>query len=134
MAEVEVLVRDSLLYDTQAEEQLLTLFFPKKTVTARELIRERVLREVEAYNERLSGVFRGLVTPSEAERVLNGYRMPERRAIDAEVQCQLALDAFEQNGFVLLVDDRQAVEWDEEIEIHPGSTVVFLKLTPLVGG
>jgi hypothetical protein len=134
MAEVEVLVRDSLLYDQQAEEQLLTLFFPKKIVTARELIRERVSREVEAYNERLSGIFLGLVTPTDAERTLNGYRVPAKRAIDAEKQCQLALEAFDQNGFILLVDDRQVANLDDPVEIHPGSSVVFLKLTPLVGG
>jgi hypothetical protein len=134
MTEVEVVVRDSLLYDTQSEEQLLTLFFPKRTVTARELIRERVYQEVRAYNDRLPEVFRGLVTPSDAERVLNGYRMPKNRAIDAEKQGQLALDAFEQNGFILLVDDKQVGGLDDEIEIHPGASVVFLKLTPLVGG
>jgi hypothetical protein len=134
MTEVEVVVRDSLLYDPQAEEQLLTLFFPNRTVTARELIRERVSREVEAYNGRLPDVFRGLVTPADAERVLNGFRMPAKRAIDAQAQCQLAQEAFEQNGFILLVDDRQVGQLDEEIQIHPGSSVVFLKLTPLVGG
>lgn len=134
MSDIEVVVRDNLLYDTQSEEPLLTLFFPKRTITARELIRERVFREVQAYNERRSGIFRGLVTPSHAERVLDGFRVPAKRAIEAEVQCQLAVDAFEQNGFILLVDERQAGELDDEIEIHPGSSVVFLKLTPLVGG
>ena len=134
MSDIQVVVRDSLLYDTQSEEPLLTLFFPKRTITARELVRERVYREVQAYNERLSGIFQGLVTPSDAERVLNGYRVPAKRAIDAEVQCRLAEAAFDQNGFILLVDDRQVGELDDEIEIHPGTSVVFLKLTPLVGG
>jgi len=44
MTDVQVVVRDSILYDTQAEVHLLNLFFPKRTITARELIRERVMQ------------------------------------------------------------------------------------------
>jgi hypothetical protein len=132
--QIEVIVKDNLLYESHNDEALLRLFFPEKTITAQELIRERVLREVEAYNRETPEVFRGLVAPADAERVLNGYRVPKQRTIDAERQCQLALDAFQQNGFLLMVDDHQVADLDEPIQIHPGSQVTFLKLTPLVGG
>jgi hypothetical protein len=45
-----------------------------------------------------------------------------------------ALEAFEGNRFLLLVNDCQAESLDDEIVIEPGTCVSFLKLTPLVGG
>ena len=103
-------------------------------VTARELIRSRVYQEVREYNAKAPGYFRGLVQPTDAERVLNGYRIRQGRKIDWEAQLAKALDAFQRNGFILLVDDRQLIDLDEEVEVKPGSEVSFLRLIPLVGG
>jgi hypothetical protein len=132
--QVSVTVSDRVLSGTISDEQILTLFFPKRAITAREIICERVRKEVQAYNEQGSEIFRGLVTPEDAERTLNGFRIPEKRSIDAKAQCKLACQAFEQNGFILLVDDRQVEALDTLIEVRMNSSVVFLKLTPLVGG
>jgi hypothetical protein len=103
-------------------------------MTVRELIKARVFAEVESYNERLPEYFSGLVQPTEAERVLNGYKMRERRKIDAERQFYIALDAFQKNSFFLLIDNRQPDTLDEEVLITNDTTVSFIKLTPLVGG
>jgi hypothetical protein len=103
-------------------------------VTARELIRSRVYQEVSEYNARTPGYFRGLVQPTEAERVLNGFRIREGRKIDWEAQFQKALASFQGNGFLLLVDDRQLTDLDEEVVVKPGSAVSFMRLVPLVGG
>jgi hypothetical protein len=103
-------------------------------VTARELIRSRVYQEVTEYNARTPGYFRGLVQPTEAERVLNGFKIREGRKIDWDAQYKKALDAFQRNGFILLVDDRQLSEMDEEVVVQPGTQVTFLRLLPLVGG
>jgi hypothetical protein len=103
-------------------------------VTARELIRSRVYQEVSEYNARNPGVFRGLVQPTETERVLNGFRVREGRKIDWEAQLERALAAFQGNGFLLLVDDRQLVDLDEEVVVKPGTEVSFLRLVPRVGG
>jgi hypothetical protein len=89
---------------------------------------------VEEYNGRRSEYFRGLIRPADAERTLNGFRLRARRAIDAEEQCEKALEAFCRNGFILLVNDRQVEELDETIEVGPETSVTFLKLVPLVGG
>lgn len=132
--QISVVIRDSALYAPDRDEPLMTLFFPRRQITARELIRERVLREVQAYNDRLPEMFKGLIAPSDAERTLNGYRMPKPRTIDPEKQCGLACRAFEENGFLLLVNDRQVSDLDETIELGGDTSVVFLKLTPLVGG
>jgi len=114
--------------------QALTLHIPEPTITARELIRARVFEEVQSYNAAQSGRFEGLVQPRDAERDGTGYRLPPARKLDWHEQSQAALDAFERNGFVLLVDNRQVESLQEEIRVHPETQVTFLKLVPLVGG
>lgn len=114
--------------------EAITLHLPEPTITARELIRSRVFEEVKAYNERLSGVFRGLVQPEGSEREHGGFRIQGERRLDWHEQAEAALQAFTRNGFVLLVDDRQMEALDEEIRVRPDTRVTFLKLVPLVGG
>lgn len=116
------------------EDHVFLLDLPSERVTVEGLIRTRVRREVADYNASRSEHFRGLVQPSGAERTLNGFKMREGRKIDPEEQCGKAVEAFGRNGFILLVDDRQAEKLDEEIEVRPEITVTFLKLVPLVGG
>ena len=112
------------------------LTFPTERITVRELIRERVYQEVKDHNadRAQNGFFRGLVQPTGAEATLNGYRLERPRMIDWEPQFERALEAFEANQILLLVDDRQTETLEDVIEVRPGSEVVFLKLVPLVGG
>lgn len=113
------------------------LEFASENITVRDLIRERVYQEVTEYNfrsRREGGVFRGLVQPTDAERTLNGFKVPKGRDIDWEAQFDRAIDAFGRNGFFILVDDRQTETLDESIVISPSTNVSFVKLTPLVGG
>src|SRR3954465_799095 len=79
-----------------------------ETMTVRELIRARIYQEVQDYNLREPEYFRGLVEPAAAERLLNGYKLKGKRKIDWEDQFNRALEAFERNGFFVLVGDRQA--------------------------
>src|SRR3989442_10312031 len=122
--------------ETTAGERtnMLTLEFLTARVTARELIRRRVYEEVQEYNLSTPEYFRGLVQPTEAEKLLNGYKLRERRKINWEEQYARAVEAFERNGFFMLVDDRQVESLDEEIELKVGTQVSFIKLVPLVGG
>jgi hypothetical protein len=106
----------------------------QEMLTVRELIAQRVHDEVAAYNAQQDGLFQGLVQPTESERVLNGYRLRPTKRIDAEQQVYRALEAFQNNGFFLLVNDRQAETLDEEIWLGDGATASFVRLTPLVGG
>lgn len=112
------------------------LTFPTEEITVRELIRERVYQEVKDHNARIASapVFRGLVQPTEAEATLNGYRLKKPRLIDWEPQFDQAIQAFERNGILVLVDDQQAESLEQRIQIGTSSSVTFLKLTPLVGG
>ncbi len=113
------------------------LEFPTERITVRALIRERVYQEVSDYNQ--SGqalVFRGLVQPTDTERTLNGskYRLKAHRSIAWNPQFERAVEAFDRNGFFILIDDRQAESLDEEFTIGHDTTVSFVKLTMLVGG
>jgi hypothetical protein len=112
----------------------LTLNVSAERITVRDLIRHRVWHEVEEYNQRKPDTFRGLVQPTDSERTLNGYRLKQPRAIDATTQLAKALDAFQRNQIIMLVDDRQVESLDEEITLRPNTRVSFLRLTPLVGG
>jgi hypothetical protein len=117
----------------------LPLEFQSERITVRELIRERVYQEVQDFNrQQHEKVFRGLVQPTDAERVLNGakpeFRLKEHRQIDWKQQFENATEAFSRNGYFILIDDRQAESLDQEFDIRPSSQVSFVKLTPLVGG
>lgn len=103
-------------------------------MTVREIIRARIWQEVRDYNQQCGEIFQGLVQPADAERVLNGYQLKEMRKIDWERQFARACEAFERNGFFLLVDDRQAESLDEAFDVRVDTEVQFVKLTPLVGG
>lgn len=117
----------------------LPLEFPSERITVRELIRERVYQEVQDFNrQQHEQVFRGLVQPTDTERVLNGkrteYRLKNHRQIEWKAQFEEALEAFEKNGFLVLVNNKQAERLDQEFEIGSATQVSFVKLTLLVGG
>ena len=111
-----------------------TLACLTERLTVRELIRSRIYQEVQDYNLKAPEYFRGLVEPSEAEKTLNGYKLKQRRKIDWEEQYKRALDAYERNGFFVLIGDRQAESLDQTFEVKVDTEVSFVKLVPLVGG
>jgi hypothetical protein len=134
---VTLTIRDETASGDLCHEIPLTV--PSERITVRELIRERVYQEVQDFNYKKSDVvFRGLVQPNDTESVLNGkrteYRMKEHRTIDWHPQFDKAVEAFDRNGFFVLVGNRQAETLDEEFVVSPGTQVSFVKLTLLVGG
>jgi hypothetical protein len=125
------------IHDATASGQktnTLTLDCLTERMTVRELIRARIYQEVQDYNQREPEYFRGLVEPTNAERVLNGYKLKAKRKIDWQEQFDHALDAFGRNGFFVLVDDKQAEDLDQEYDVRVDTEVSFVKLVPLVGG
>ena len=127
-----VTVVDETTVGTKGEAWHLEIF--EETLTLRELIRRRVFQEVAEYNAQQGPVFRGLVRPNDAEATLNGYTLRSKRHVDPEQQAASALAAFERNGFVVLVDDRQVEDLDATLALTMDTQVTFLKLVPLVGG
>jgi hypothetical protein len=109
-----------------------TFQFDNANLTLRDLIRLRVQQEVARFNEADYEVFRGLVQPEESERILNGVRT--RPTLDWQKQFAKAITAFNGNGFLVLIDDRQIIDLDECLSITSQSKITFLKLVPLIGG
>jgi hypothetical protein len=116
------------------------LEFLTERVTVRELIRARIYQEVTEHNARQASKagqlveFRGLVQPEGAARTGSGSRLREPRKIDWQEQYKRAVQGFQANGFLVLVDDRQLVDLDEEVVLRVDTRVSFLRLVALVGG
>ena len=132
---ITLTVRDETMTGGVSGERTLTL--PEERTTARELIRGRVYQEVQDYNLKQAGPFRGLCP---GPRVAGGDAQLRRlqkarfRPIDWKKQFDRAVEAFEANQILLLVDDRQVESLDETVTLREGSVATFLRLTLLVGG
>ena len=111
-----------------------TLDSLNERMTVREILRARIWQEVGDHNQKTGAVFRGLVEPTGAERVLNGAKLRTPRTIDWEAQFHRACEAFGSNGFFMLIGERQAESLEESFDIGVETEVQFVKLTPLVGG
>jgi hypothetical protein len=125
-------IRDETLSGEALHEWALAVTTERMTV--RELIRSRVYQEVQDYNLKKGQVFRGLIQPEEAEKTLNGWKLKKPRLLDWKKQFDLALEAFNKNQILILINDRQAESLDEEFDLTPDTRVTFLRLTLLVGG
>ncbi|MBK8786659.1 MAG: hypothetical protein IPN43_09260 [Chitinophagaceae bacterium] len=112
----------------------INVSFASELTTVKEIITARVTAEVDQYNNKMPEYFKGLVEPGDAERTLNGFKLKEKRKVDAEKQCLIALDAFQKNGFFLLVDNIQSESLEQMVVINTNTNISFVKLTPLVGG
>jgi len=130
----KLLIRDETTASLGKTEHTFTVHVSGEKISVRELIRQRVTQEVEEFNTRQPAVFRMLVQPSDAERTLNGFKFQKPRFVDPVVQYEKAIESFEGNGFIVLVDDYQMESLDTEITLQPQTSVTFLKLVPLVGG
>ncbi len=127
-----ITVVDEILPGKAFSQFPLTLSSNRMTV--REIIASRVTQEVENYNKTQTGTFVGLVQPSESERMLNGFHVKPRKLIDHEAQVQVALAAFEKNGYLVLINDRQAESLDDDVLVNQNTKITFVKLVQLVGG
>ncbi len=129
---MQLTIRDESTDGRSASESVVE--FLTETITVEELIRGRVYQEVQDYNRKKTGKFRGLVDPA--------VSMPpgEPREIDWKAQFEAACEAFRTSRVLVLVDDQQVERLDQTIELRPAvgeqpaTSVTFLKLTPLVGG
>jgi hypothetical protein len=129
---VTITVRDESTGGKTLNE--ISLEILTERISVRELIRSRVYQEVKDFNVRQSQEFRGLIQPSDSERTLNGFRLRKPRQINWKEQLDKAIEAFKAHQIIILVDEKQIDSLEEEIEVQSDTTVVFLRLTLLVGG
>ena len=130
----ELLIRDETTASLGKPEHTFTVHVSGETISLRELIRLRVTQEVEDFNSRQPAVFRMLVQPNDTEKTLNGFKFHKPRPINPTTQYEKAIEAFDGNGFIVLVDDYQIESLETEIVFRPETSITFLKLVPLVGG
>jgi hypothetical protein len=105
-------------------------------VTAREIIRQRVITEVERYNSdegarRHVGL---LIAQPPEERVLNGPRRQQREPLNPERQIEAALAAVRAGRVIVMFNGEQVTDLDAPLLVTPVSEARFLRLVPLVGG
>ena len=110
------------------------LLLETERVTVRDLIALRVRAEVRRYNNEHGDRFYGLVQPSDLEQMVNGPAVRRFRPIDADRQVEVALKAFRDGRFLVLLPNRQAGSLDDEVFLNEGDEVGFLRMVPLVGG
>lgn len=109
----------------------ITLKFNEEYITLSYLIKARIEMEIERYENKTTSYRGGLVIPNNLESKLNNKKP---KPIDAEKQLYVALEAFKNNGFIVLVDDQQVETLEQRVLVDEATTVSFIKLTPLVGG
>ena len=109
----------------------IILKFKEEYITVSELITARVTEEVEKYQQNANIYKNGLVLPTNFEARLNKKEQPK---IDIEKQVYIALDAFQKNGFFILVDNEQVEDITQKILVDQSTAISFIKLTPLIGG
>jgi len=130
-------MQNILIKDESATGKILNeimIAVENELTTVKEIIEARVYAEVESYNQKLPEYFKGLVQPSDTERTINGFKLKTPRKIDPEKQAYIALNAFQKNGYFILIDDQQAETLEQEILVGADTSVSFVQLTPLVGG
>jgi hypothetical protein len=109
-------------------------------LTLRELIALAVREELAAYGERRAErTFAQVLTEQriaagkQAGRIESGERhSPAPPAPDIAVA--VALEAFEDGLFLVLVDGNQETDLDAVLMVGPDSTVTFVRLVALAGG
>ena len=114
-------------------ESVLTI--KSSSISVKELIESRVSSEVKTYNDDVEKKFYGLIQPTKEIKLNESLKKKKTKGlVDAEKQIYVALDAFQKNGFFILIDEVQAESLDQKIEISETTRISFVKLTPLVGG
>src|SRR5512142_3273495 len=114
----QLLIRDETTASLGKAEHTFTVHVSGEKISIRELIRQRVTQEVEEYNSRQPAVFRMLIQPNDTERTLNGFKFHKPRLVNPVTQYDKAIEAFEGNGFIILVDDHQVESLDTEIALQ----------------
>ncbi len=108
---------------------------PKKQLSVRDIIRERVKQEIEQYQHQSKNNGYSLVEVSSVEKILNKYGIKETVKTDIEKQLDIAFRAFDNNGYFIIINDVQVETLEQIINLDDENlSVSFIKLVALVGG
>ena len=105
----------------------------------RELIEAVVRREVDEYNDRgVENMLAPFLTEIEISdqstvgKVGFGRLYSDKKA-DPEKAIETAIQGFEDGLFRVVVEEKEAAELDEPLDIHENDTLTFIRLTFLAG-
>ena len=110
------------------------LTFAAPRVTAREIVRQRVIAEVERFNDDDDARRTVMIFQPATERMLNGTRRQEREKLNPERQVEAAMAAVRAGRVIVLFNGVQVTDLDAPLIVTPVSEARFLRLVPLVGG
>ena len=132
LTEIET-VQVTVLDQTSSGEILnqLKMEFQSATVTLRDLISGRVRQETKRLFESSNRSRYSLIGQTDLET-------SQINSIDItllqDTKVKYALEMFQKNSFLVLVDDLQVTSLDQEIRLTNDTAISFLKLVPLIGG
>jgi hypothetical protein len=112
----------------------------KDLLTLQDLLSAVVTAEVEA--------FRSRQTESRLNQILTSARIAQGldrgkitsggseldQSVDVRVAIDNAIQSFADGFYYVFIDDEQQTELDKPVKLQPRSQLMFLRLTPLVGG
>jgi hypothetical protein len=109
-------------------------------LTLRQLITRVVQREVEAFKQRQGDrqIVR-ILTERQVEEGLSKGKVDAggrnlHQSVDPDQAVAVALQAFEDGLYLVILDGEECRELDREIFLHPESHLVFVRLVMLAGG
>lgn len=75
-----------------------------------------------------------LLSGSATEASRSAKQTDDAELPDVDVAVAQALHGFESNRYIVLIGRKQIDDLDHTVDVPPGTTVTFLRLTPLQGG
>jgi hypothetical protein len=110
--------------------------------TLRKLIGRVVRTEVDAFHKRQQErrLFRALTAKEIAEGAAKGkitaasHEEATPQQVNSDEAVAVAVQAFEDGLYLVIVDDQERKELDQELFLKPDSRVTFVRLTMLAGG
>jgi hypothetical protein len=112
----------------------------KDLLTLEDVLSAVVTAEVEAFRSRqIEGRLNQILTPDRlAQRLDRGKIASGGSELDQSVDLRAAIDnaiqSFADGFYYVFIDEEQQTELDKPVKLQPRSQLMFLRLTPLVGG
>jgi hypothetical protein len=110
-------------------------------ITLRDLLARIVTAEVEAFNTRQKDqqtlrtlTSRQIQDAAKKGKIDMGGREYDPQNADREVAIAVALEAFQDGLFLVVIDEEEKKELDQQLYLKPESRVTFIRLTMLAGG
>ncbi|MBI39023.1 MAG: hypothetical protein CMF59_05450 [Leptospiraceae bacterium] len=118
---VNIMVRE----ENGASSHSWRLELPSDTLTVAQLIESRVRQEVRRKNDSMELSRKPLGWPKKRARI---------KPLDAKTEIKRALQAFEQNGFFIFIDEVQKTGLKQSVRLDENTEITFIQLVPLAGG